>query len=77
MPIFDYECQKCGAVQEIRVPRYDSTPQCPKCGSDEMKKLPALFSAMTAPASNGCPNQSACAEANGGGHHCCGGCCHH
>lgn len=36
MPIFDYQCTKCGDVQERRVPRADATPDCIKCGHPEM-----------------------------------------
>ena len=75
MPFFDYECQKCGAVSEILVPRHDSTPECPKCGSREMKKLLSRFAAISRDSAPSCPHAEACAEA--GHHHCGPGCCCH
>jgi len=38
MPIYDYECMRCGTVGEY-VTRIDINQECPKCGQ-EMKRLP-------------------------------------
>jgi putative FmdB family regulatory protein len=44
MPIYDYECAKCGLIFEAIVSRGEDPPTCPDCGSHESKKL------ITAPA---------------------------
>lgn len=40
MPIFDYQCQRCGAVHEyiVKSNRRGSV-RCADCGSKEMKRL--------------------------------------
>lgn len=44
MPNFDFECKHCGKKYEQRVPKYDSDPKCPQCGSIEAIKLISPFS---------------------------------
>ncbi|MBW2163595.1 MAG: zinc ribbon domain-containing protein [Deltaproteobacteria bacterium] len=44
MPIYDYECAKCGLIFEAIVRRGEDPSPCPDCGSRESKKL------ITAPA---------------------------
>jgi putative FmdB family regulatory protein len=39
MPIYDYECAKCGLIFEAIVGRGEDPPTCPNCGSYESKKL--------------------------------------
>jgi putative FmdB family regulatory protein len=79
MPIYEYECGKCGIVFEEIVPTYsDKTLPCPKCKSTETKKLMsrvggiAMGKMSSGPACQSgasCPGASACGA--GGG--CCGG----
>lgn len=38
MPLFDFECVRCGQVNEHLVMGAEQ-PKCPNCGSDELKKL--------------------------------------
>lgn len=38
MPIFDYECQKCGERFEELVRRPQDKVRCPKCGSEEVER---------------------------------------
>ena len=45
MPLFEYECKKCGKKFEKLVFSSDKDKVvCPKCGSDETKKLLSFFS---------------------------------
>ncbi len=45
MPLFEYECKKCGKKFEKLIFSSDKNPiKCPKCGSEETKKLLSLFS---------------------------------
>ena len=44
MPIYDYECAKCGSIFEAIVKRGEDPSPCPDCGSRESIKL------ITAPA---------------------------
>jgi len=39
MPIYDYECAKCGLIFEAIVGTGEDPPTCPDCGSRESKKL--------------------------------------
>ena len=48
MPLFDYECEKCGNIQEELVRMNDSSPEivCTKCKNKKMKKClsrPGMF----------------------------------
>jgi len=40
MPLFDYECQKCGKKfsEVVKITR-KSNPKCPKCKSRKTKKI--------------------------------------
>lgn len=40
MPIYDYQCTKCGNNQEVLTLRVSEEPvlKCEQCGSDEMEK---------------------------------------
>lgn len=48
MPIFEYECSKCGRVFENleRAPRMQENPCCPSCGEQNPKKVFSLFGAI-------------------------------
>ena len=40
MPIYEYECKKCGHTKEaIQKMSDDPLVDCPKCGAPELKKL--------------------------------------
>jgi putative FmdB family regulatory protein len=45
MPVFEYECRKCGEKFEVRRGFWDKETgtKCPKCGSDDVKKVFSLF----------------------------------
>lgn len=38
MPTYDFKCNKCGKVFEVRV-KSDAVVNCPKCNSADLKKL--------------------------------------
>ena len=48
MPIYEYECKKCGAHFDELMPINDaSTPNCPECESEKVERLiSACFSKM-------------------------------
>jgi len=51
MPIYEYQCGKCGRGFEKLVPRASAPqPACPACGSKNVKKQ---FSSFSAGASSG------------------------
>ncbi len=75
MPIYEYECQKCGKVfSHLHRRLNEAAPACPECGDKDVKKKFSSFSAKVQ--ANGCAHADAC-PAGGGGHQCCPGCCHH
>ncbi|MGQ9512632.1 FmdB family zinc ribbon protein [Thermodesulfitimonas sp.] len=40
MPTYDYRCESCGHVWEVRLNQGDTPPQsCPRCGSKELQRL--------------------------------------
>jgi len=41
MPIYEYECAKCGRVFEMLMSRGESPPPCASCGSGETRKIMA------------------------------------
>ncbi len=41
MPIYEYSCEECENQFEELV-RGDETPQCPSCGSENLKRLISL-----------------------------------
>ncbi|MGM0452835.1 MAG: FmdB family zinc ribbon protein [Thermodesulfobacteriota bacterium] len=44
MPIYEYECQKCGHLfEDLVIGSRKETPQCPKCGKIEVHRRPSTF----------------------------------
>ncbi len=40
MPIYEYQCAKCGAVSDIKHGFKETVSEpCPKCGGSELKRL--------------------------------------
>jgi putative FmdB family regulatory protein len=39
MPIFEYECVKCGSVFEVIIAGGENRPPCPTCGNRETRKM--------------------------------------
>ncbi|VGO12071.1 hypothetical protein PDESU_00621 [Pontiella desulfatans] len=71
MPIFEYQCKKCGTRYEALVPTADAKAACESCGSRQVEKQLSTFSATTA-----APTASPCAEMGCGkaGTGCAGSC---
>jgi putative FmdB family regulatory protein len=64
MPIYEYECQKCGTRLERLIRRPDDVPKsCPECGGKVRKALSA-FSVSMAPSHE--PSPSRCASCPSG-----------
>jgi len=59
MPIFEYECKKCGAKSEfLEKAGGNKKHTCEKCGSNEMQKLFSTFATSSSSKSSGsdsCP----------------------
>ncbi|HVX64145.1 MAG TPA: zinc ribbon domain-containing protein [Pirellulales bacterium] len=49
MPLYEYQCEACGAAFELLV-RGDERPVCPECGGRRLEKQ---FSVPAAPAASG------------------------
>ena len=66
MPIYDFRCQDCGEVSELRVPSYSasSTATCSSCGSHEVERLisaPSLLrSTANTPGTTCCGREERC-----------------
>lgn len=44
MPVFDFECKKCGNKFDLMISNKDKDKvKCPQCGSPEIKQLISLF----------------------------------
>ncbi len=56
MPLFEFECQSCGAVFEVRVSSHarPAAVACPSCGSTEAERLWSPFSTPTSGGGGGC-----------------------
>jgi putative FmdB family regulatory protein len=47
MPIFEFSCNKCGAVSEVLVLSKDEHASCKECGSDDLTKLMSAHNTAT------------------------------
>jgi putative FmdB family regulatory protein len=43
MPIYEYECQKCGKVFEVLVLGSDDQAVCPDCGASQAERVLSRF----------------------------------
>ena len=44
MPLYDYECKKCGHEFEVFIrPGHPTTPACSACGSEDLERLLSGF----------------------------------
>ncbi|MCF7708447.1 MAG: zinc ribbon domain-containing protein [Verrucomicrobia bacterium] len=70
MPIYEFECSKCGSESEMLVKTTDwSDAKCPDCGSTSLEKKLSTFS--PAGADSGHNDAPPCGLNPGS----CGGCC--
>ncbi len=80
MPIFEYECKKCGHQFEALLKSASSpAPKCPECGASNAKRLLSRFAAASKTEFGSCKMSKDCmaAAAQGGCGCCCGGHHHH
>lgn len=54
MPIYEYECEKCGKEFELLV-RGDTKAVCPGCGSEKLRKRFSAFAAHDGAKANAVP----------------------
>ena len=47
MPLYDYECRKCGNQFEVLVRPGSPTPACTECGSEEIERQLTSFAVST------------------------------
>lgn len=43
MPLYEFECESCGAIFEVFLKKDEPYPECPLCHSSKIIKLPSLF----------------------------------
>jgi putative FmdB family regulatory protein len=72
MPLFEYQCQACDHAFEELVASSDTPVVCPKCGSDQIRKLLSVFAASV----GGSQSLPSCATPACGYGHSCGCGCH-
>jgi putative FmdB family regulatory protein len=74
MPLYDYQCQDCKAVFEVRATFKEKEeglkPQCPHCQSKQTRQL--LTSGLLLRVVSDNTHQGGCACGAGGGSGCCG-----
>ena len=74
MPIYEYQCVKCGRVFEELVASHKSKGQCPFCGAGNAKRLISTFAAHGTSASVPCEGDQ-CPGGAGAAGECAGGSC--
>jgi len=68
MPIYEYECVKCGhGFEHLARTLAEAAPVCPKCGAKKPQKQLSVFSPSAAPGGGesaceaaGCPSAGSC-----------------
>ena len=76
MPIYEYKCDKCGAVNEFIVFGDDDTLHCKDCASTELTKLMSAHNTTSSsPQFGGMPSGGCCGSPDSCGTpgSCCGG----
>jgi len=71
MPIFEYRCGDCGKTFEF-LQRGKDTPECPACGSRDLKKLLSRFSSRVQGGTGGGNGGGTCGSCSGGTCSTCG-----
>lgn len=76
MPMYEYECRRCGAHFELRrgIDQADSDIVCTTCGATQVQRMFSVFAAVSKD-SNGFSSASFDAAADPGGSCCSGGTC--
>lgn len=74
MPLYEYQCQDCQAVFEVRATFKEKEegikPECPQCQSKQTRQL--LTSGLLLRVVSDNAPQGGCACGTGGGSGCCG-----
>ncbi len=55
MPLFDYQCEKCGKISEILIFGAEEPPACRFCGSNTLQKCLSAHSSMSGVPKNSMP----------------------
>jgi putative FmdB family regulatory protein len=59
MPLFEYQCKKCGHLfEELQKSASDKPPKCPKCKSGRTERQLSTFSASIHEGGGGCDTGS-------------------
>lgn len=65
MPIYRYECKKCGQVFDFLQTRSSDTPVCERCNSEDLEKKVTGFSVRmedTRTTGHGCSGTCSCSR---------------
>ncbi|MCX7726642.1 MAG: zinc ribbon domain-containing protein [Chitinispirillaceae bacterium] len=58
MPIFEYQCNKCGnRFEELFLSNIEKKVSCPKCGDEKIEKLPSLIGGISVKKSSNTASQ--------------------
>ena len=67
MPLYEYECSRCGSLFERLRGMHDADPACPNCDSTHVMRRISVFAASTSggvrnsgPAGSGCACGGGC-----------------
>jgi putative FmdB family regulatory protein len=60
MPIYEYECRKCGERFEVlqRMNEDNSKVRCPRCNTDKPRRVLSIFSSGSVESSDSCSTGS-------------------
>jgi len=47
MPKYSYHCQECQTTFDYLILTKEDSPSCPKCHSENLKKIPAVFGTIS------------------------------
>lgn len=68
MPIYEYNCAKCGNCFEyLHFAGDDAPPECPKCGAREVKRQLSCFATGAGGQGGGLGSLSGLGHGSGGG----------
>ncbi len=74
MPMFEYKCESCGAINEFLMGVTADEPEivCARCGGTKLKKMISTISFSVKESSSRFPIAGQCACAQQQGHNGCG-----
>ena len=69
MPIYEYQCRKCRKPFEqlVRSMNSDEPAVCPKCGGQDVEKVPSVFAAQAASSAPAPAMSGGCGHCNQAG----------